>query len=155
MALSIITTFVQLARDEKKVFKTGYWVFSNCCSSSGFSLCVCCDMQEGLILAGFPQGMPQQGASRNTNVQAGAAARDGESNASADVLPLDDQAAEGQSRAASEEQSEQASEGGPMLSATHQLALRFRTQKKMMLWDVLIAHGKTMAEKQAAINSAK
>ena len=116
---------------------------------------MCCDVQEGLILAGFPQGMPQQGASRNTDVRAGAAARDGESNVSADVLPLDDPAAVGQGRAVSEVQSEQASEGGPMLLAAHQLALRFRTQKKMMLWDVLIAHGKTMAEKQAAMNSAK
>ena len=42
----------------------------------------------------------------------------------------------------------QGDDESPTLSAALSLALRFRVQKKMMLWDVLIAHEQALAEKQ-------
>ena len=99
--------------------------------------------------------MSRQVASRDSEGQKGSAVHGGESNGGGGVaLQPSEAAAEGQSSQSAEEVPGQTSEGRAPLCAAHELALRFRTQKKMMLWDVLIAHEKALAEKQAAMNLA-
>ena len=98
------------------------------------------------MLAGYSREMSQRMASRDSDEQGGTAVHSGEPDGSGGGgLQPSEAAAEGQSSRSQEELLGQTSEGRAPLSAAHELALRFRTQKKMMLWDVLIAHEKALA----------
>lgn len=114
--------------------------------------------QEGLLLAGFPQGMQQQTAvpGSSTQEQAGGASEVGSSpsDAACTTQLAVTSASRPSSTDSAEQASQQAAEEREPLSAALNLALRFRLQKKMMLWDVLIAHERSLAERQKAQNLA-